>query len=85
MPISPRFQPLIALTMPQPVLLPIFFRRGGTYKKTKNKKKKEIQIIGKIRKNKKIYISGKNMKNTHQIVKDWLRRIKIYKVKEFTI
>jgi len=41
MPISPRFQPLIALTMPQPVLLPIFFRRGGgTYKKTKKQEKK---------------------------------------------
>jgi hypothetical protein len=39
MPISPRFQPLIALTMPPPVLLPIL---GGPHiKKQKQKEKKE--------------------------------------------
>jgi hypothetical protein len=52
-----------------------------TKKKIQNLKKFKNLKIGKIKK----YISGKNMKNVHKFVKDWLGRIKISKVKPLTI
>jgi uncharacterized membrane protein YgaE (UPF0421/DUF939 family) len=45
-------------------------------KKTKKLKYKKIKNLFKIKK----YISKENMKNTHKFTKDWLERIKLYKV-----
>jgi len=63
----------------------IYFWISHKYKKKirkeKKKQKNKIQKIKNFEKLKK-YISEENMKNTHKFTKDWLERIKLYKVRK---